>query len=56
MPDHDNNPISVVDQINQRFGQHTLQFVAQGIEKPWQMQSQRRSPGYTTRWQDLPHV
>jgi DNA polymerase V len=43
-----------VDSLNQRFGAGTVFCAAEGIEKDWQMRATLRSPGYTTRWEELP--
>ncbi|EPC02516.1 hypothetical protein L861_09235 [Litchfieldella anticariensis FP35 = DSM 16096] len=44
------------DSIRQRFGHEALTLGVQAAHAEWQMQSQRRSPRYTTRWQELPRV
>lgn len=46
----------LMDQVNQRMGQDTLFHGAQGIERPWQMRCEHRSPRYTTQWAELPIV
>lgn len=44
------------DQIHLRFGAHALSFAGEGIEKKWKSVSSRRSPSYTTSWDQLPKV
>lgn len=44
----------VIDGLNSRYGSGTLFYAAEGIGKVWQMRASRRSPCYTTRWEDLP--
>ncbi len=46
--------MSVFDSINTRYGSQTIRLAAEGYSKPWAMQSQMRSPCYTTRWSELP--
>ena len=45
--------MAIIDHINDRFGQDTVFWGAQGIQRGWQMQQRRRSPHYTTRWEDV---
>ena len=48
--------MQVLDEINGRYGRRTLQFAAEGIARSWTMRRDRLSPGYTTRWEELPKV
>ncbi|MGQ3891362.1 Y-family DNA polymerase [Legionella sp. CNM-4043-24] len=48
--------MGVLDAINRRFGSHTIKLAAEGYNRAWAMQSNMRSPCYTTRWSDLPVV
>lgn len=48
--------MNLIDSINQRFGRATVQFAAAGLEKPWKVQSARRTDGFTASWQELPIV
>uniref|UniRef100_UPI0024E1A3EB DUF4113 domain-containing protein n=1 Tax=Fluviibacter phosphoraccumulans TaxID=1751046 RepID=UPI0024E1A3EB len=48
--------LQVLDEINGRYGRRTLQFAAEGIARSWTMRRERLSPGYTTRWEELPKV
>ncbi|MDF1758565.1 MAG: Y-family DNA polymerase [Legionellaceae bacterium] len=45
--------LALFDQVNNRFGRHTLKLGAQGFDKPWAMNSEMLSPRYTTQWSDL---
>ena len=45
--------MQAVDWANQFWGNDTLFFGAQGITRGWQMKQLRRSPRYTTRWQEI---
>lgn len=48
--------MKVLDSINHQHGNHTLQFGAMGLKKPWLTKSNFKSPNYTTKWSDLPLV
>ncbi len=48
--------MGVLDGVNRRFGSGTLFPAAQGIEPPWRMRRELKSPSYTTRLTDLPLV
>ena len=46
----------VLDEMNQRYGRGTLSMASAGHaggERIWTMKQQRRTPQYTTRWEDL---
>lgn len=45
--------MKIIDQINSTFGSGTIKIASCGTSTPWQMNSQFRSPCYTTRWDDL---
>ena len=44
----------VLDRLNDRIGAGTLRYAAEGFSKHWRARFERRSPAYTTRWEDLP--
>ena len=46
----------VMDAINGRMGQDTLQLASSGIEKTWRMRRGAKSPNHTTDWSDIPRV
>lgn len=48
--------MEAVDTINQEWGRNTVLFAAAGLAKEWKMRQARRSPRYTTRWEELPVV
>ncbi len=49
--------MSVLDQINQRFGSQTLKPASVGFEKMnWHMNQNNLSRNYTTQWQDVMDV
>ncbi|WP_103028683.1 Y-family DNA polymerase [Salinibacter altiplanensis] len=52
-----------VDQINREYGKETVGLAAAGLpggegnlEREWTMKRQKRSPRYTTQWDELPVV
>ena len=48
--------MAVIDQINGVWGRGTLHSAAEGIQKEWKMKREKKSPGYTTRWDQLPQA
>lgn len=48
--------MATMDRINAIWGRGTLRSAAEGIGQRWRMKREKMSPGYTTRWADLPRV
>lgn len=53
--------MGVLDELNQRYGRGTLKLASAGIEAKgerasWAMRQERRSPAYTTSWNDMLEV
>lgn len=46
----------VMDSINRQYGRNTIMFAAQKTHHKWQTRAERKSPCYTTQWQELPKV
>ncbi|MBH2008458.1 MAG: Y-family DNA polymerase [Xanthomonadaceae bacterium] len=46
--------MQVMDRINATWGRGTLRSAAEGVHKDWKMKREQMSPGYTTRWDQLP--
>jgi DNA polymerase V len=46
----------LLDSVNNAHGAGTIRYAATGIDKPWRMRSNYRSPCYTTRWRDIPLI
>ena len=46
--------MAALDSINERFGSGTLQYASSGIAKEWKATFNRRSPAFTTSWDELP--
>ena len=53
---HSPNLMKALDSINKRHGRNTLQMAGMGLNKKWKQRSERRSPCYTTRIDDVPIV
>lgn len=48
--------MQALDSLNQRYGRGTVKVSTQGAYAQWQMRQERKSPCYTTRWEELPLV
>lgn len=48
--------MAAMDAINQGMGADVLRYAAMGLKQDWRMRQPRRSPRYTTRWDELPVV
>lgn len=46
--------MSTLDGINARWGRGTLRVAAEGIDQAWTMSRGRKSPCFTTGWDELP--
>lgn len=46
--------MKTIDQINQQMGKGSIHLLAEGFEKSWQMQSNQRTPRYTTCLSEVP--
>ena len=45
-----------LDTLNQRYGRGTVKVSTQGAYSEWQMRQERKSPNYTTSWDEVPVV
>jgi len=53
--------MGVLDELNQRYGRGTVNLASAGVQAKgerasWAMRQERRSPAYTTCWEDMPVV
>ncbi|MBW6495490.1 MAG: DUF4113 domain-containing protein, partial [Burkholderiaceae bacterium] len=51
--------MTTLDTLNQRYGQGTILMASAGLagdRRAWSMKQERRTPGYTTCWEDMPVV
>ncbi len=46
--------MKALDAANSRWGRGTIFLAAEGIDKPWQMKAEHKSPAYTSDWNALP--
>ncbi len=46
----------MLDRVNAKWGRGTLQYAAAGLGRPWTMRQLRKSPRFTTSWQEIPVV
>ncbi len=44
---------TVVDSLNRKLGQNTVRYASMGLNQTWKMRQQRKSPCYTTQWDEL---
>jgi DNA polymerase V len=45
-----------LDSLNARYGRGAVKVSTQGAYTGWQMKQERKSPNYTTSWEDVPLV
>jgi DNA polymerase V len=51
--------MSAVDEVNRRFGRGALHLASAGVDgerRLWSMRQERRTPRYTTHWDEMPIV
>ncbi|MDQ7834410.1 MAG: Y-family DNA polymerase [Humidesulfovibrio sp.] len=49
--------MATLDAVNRRFGRGALRYaITCAPDRPWHMRQMRRSPRYTTSWDELPRV
>lgn len=53
---HSQALMSVLDNINARYGRDTLTIASAGTYKHWAARAENKTPCYTTRWEELPKV
>ena len=54
--DKSDTVMGTIDSVNEKFGNRSIFFGAQGINKDWKMRADRKSAMYTTKVDDLPRV
>jgi DNA polymerase V len=52
----DDRLMRALDTLNQRYGRGTVKVSTQGAFSGWQMRQERKSPNYTSSWDDVPVV
>ena len=51
--EHSKRLMAAIDTINTEWGSGTIRYAAVGLRPAWMMRCARRSPRYTTRWEEL---
>ena len=52
----DKSLMRTIDHLNHRYGRDTIQVAAAQSGRRWHMRRERKSPAFTTRWEDLPRA
>jgi DNA polymerase V len=55
-PASDSRLMQALDSLNKRYGRGAVKVSTQGVYEQWQMRQERKSPCYTTRWDELQAV
>jgi len=50
------NLMSVMDAINRKMGKGSVTTAASGVRQRWAMRRERKSPNYTSDWNELPEA
>jgi DNA polymerase V len=53
-PPENSKIMQVFDQMNARYGKGTIKLSQDGSRQSWQMRQEKKSPEYTTNWDELP--
>lgn len=48
--------MQTLDALNLRYGRGAVKVSTQGAFKDWEMRQERKSPNYTTAWDEVPVV
>ncbi len=54
--ERDNNIMIAVDKLNRHWGRDTLRVASMGMENRLKMRQNRKTPRYTTNWEELLNV
>ncbi len=54
--ERDHKMMVLMDELNNRYGKMTLGLAAMGNGRKWKMRQERRSPSYTTNWDNLLNI
>jgi DNA polymerase V len=50
---HQETLMSLMDHLNWKWGTDTVKYGAAGIQQKWRYRQEKRSPNYTTQWDEL---
>ena len=56
LPVSDKELMKTIDQIKLKFGKSIIKYACQGFKNEWGMKSEKRSPCYTTNWNEVVRV
>ena len=48
--------MAAFDRVTTKWGTDKLTFAATGVDRPWQVKKEKKSPCYTTSWHELPII
>lgn len=48
--------MAAMDAVNARFGRNSAAFGLADRDAPWRMRQEKKSPSYTSRWEDVPRA
>ena len=54
--DRERRRMQAIDIVNARFGKDHVRYAAEDLSNRWQPKHALRSPRYTSKWEELPHV
>lgn len=52
--DRSQRSMAALDDLNERYGKHTVYYAAEDLGSTWQPRQKIAMPRYTTRWEELP--
>lgn len=53
LPQQNSAVMHAMDNINRKYGKSTIHLAAEGFKKEWLARSNKKSPNYTTQWDEL---
>lgn len=53
LPKKNSAVMKAMDNINRKYGKSTIHLAAEGFKKEWLARSHKKSPNYTTQWDEL---
>lgn len=53
LPKKNEAVMTVMDKINRKYGKSTIHLAAEGFKKAWLAKNNKKSPNYTTQWNEL---
>lgn len=53
LDDKSNQLMATLDLINRTMGRQSVRLASEGFWQPWKMKQEKKSPAYTTKWEEL---